>query len=116
MANDSKPTEPILSKWTPVTLGLSFVTGIGITLMIVGAAWGALSAEANPLIGGLVGGGALLFIAGIAAWMAVERPFTHFDDINQPKDTGHHHAVHDEHALAVVEDHSHAVAKHEGHH
>lgn len=91
---------------TPVTLGLSLVAGAGVTAMITAAAIGVIQgAQADSrALGVLFVTGLVALIAGIGGWIGVERPFAHFDDINQPKDTGHH-AEHsdDSHALAVVE-------------
>ncbi len=76
----------------PLTFGLALAAGIGIILMIIALALGAVRGEAADstafnltLIGGI-----LLTILGIGGWLAVVQPFKHFDDINVPQDTGHH--------------------------
>ncbi|MCU0475371.1 MAG: hypothetical protein MUC99_04530 [Anaerolineae bacterium] len=91
---------------TPVTLGLAVLAGSGMTLMIVAGGVGVIT-------GGNVGLwfiiGALALIGGGVAWVAIERPFTHFDDINKPLDGGHGHAhAADEHADDAHDAHGHA--------
>ncbi len=79
---------------TPVTLGLSVLAGTGMTLMIIAGGIGVITGTGVNLLFAL---GAVALIGGGVAWVAVERPFTHFDDIDQPLDDGHAHApAHDE--------------------
>lgn len=89
-----------------LVVGLAFVAGAGLILMVTAAAVGAIQGEAaspEPL-GLLFAVGVVLLAGGIGAWLAVVRPFTHFDDINQPVPDEHHHEEqHDsETALAPV--------------
>ena len=80
-----------------IVLGLAFVTGIGLLLILGALAVGMIAgseADSN-LIRGLLVGGALLMITGIGAWLGYVQPFSHFDDINQPMYHGHDH--HDDH-------------------
>ena len=81
-----------------IVLGLAFVTGIGLLLILGALAVGMIAgseADSN-LIRGLLVGGALLMITGIGAWLGYVQPFSHFDDINQPNYFGHDDAQHDE--------------------
>jgi ABC-type nickel/cobalt efflux system permease component RcnA len=86
----------------PLTFGLAMAGGIGLTLMIVALAVGVIGGEGADSsaisLTFLLGVG--LLILGIGGWMAVTRPFEHFDDIDQPADGGHGHAhaAHDDHA------------------
>jgi hypothetical protein len=92
-------------------LGLAFVAGAGLTLMVVVAG----IAVVNPTtdtgnLGLFFAIGVALLITGIIAWFAVTRPDTHFDDINVAMYHGHdHHDAHDTHAEsetpALVEHH-----------
>ncbi|MBK8026471.1 MAG: hypothetical protein IPK19_35060 [Chloroflexi bacterium] len=77
----------------PIPFGLALTAGAGLVLMLTALGLGVANAEiANGgLIGFLFVAGLLLLITGIGIWTAVVRPFDHFDDINQPKDTGHGH-------------------------
>jgi hypothetical protein len=86
----------------PIQFGLSLVAGGGLVLMIVALGVGVVNAEAanGGLVGTLFIAGLLLLIAGIGAWIGYTRPFAHFDDINEPKYTGHAHDHHDDHAEA----------------
>ena len=71
--------------------------------MVLVAGVGVIQGEAasTPTMALFFALGLVMLIGGIAAWMAVVRPFTHFDDINQPAPDEHHeHDSHDEHALA----------------
>lgn len=81
----------------PLTFGLALAAGIGVILMILALALGVIQgegADANAL-GLLLVGGLILMIVGIGGWLGVVQPFRNFDDINVPKDTGHHsHAAH----------------------
>lgn len=92
MSNQGHPSRQ------PVPFGLALTAGAGLILMILALGIGVVQgASANgSLIGLLFAGGLLLLVAGVGAWAAVVRPFANFDDINVPKDSGHH--GHDEHA------------------
>lgn len=76
----------------PLPLGLAFITGIGLTLMVISAAIGVVSGDAVDAgaLSLLFALGAAALIAGILAWFLVVRPDTHFDDINEPMYHGHH--------------------------
>lgn len=94
---------------TPVTLGLAVLAGLGMTLMIVAGGVGVITGQGVGLWFAL---GAAMLIGGGLAWVAVERPFTHFDDINQPLDGGHGHEAHAEDAheeAAHADSHGHAA-------
>jgi hypothetical protein len=81
---------------TAITLGLSFIAGVGLILMIVAGGLGVIEgANADSETIGLVFGiGVACFIVGIASWGAYLRPWEHFDDINVPQYEGHHHDEH----------------------
>lgn len=81
-----------------VTLGFALLGGLGITLMIIGASIGVIGKENadNTLVGLFILSGFLMLTTGIGAWLAVVRPWEHFDDINQPLYHGHHHEEHHE--------------------
>lgn len=106
----------------PLTFGLSFVAALGIIFMIVALGIGVLQgADVDTRLTGTVFVlGLMMMVSGIAAWVGVTRPFSHFDDISQPRDTGHHaHApahvesganVTEKESIIVVEDaHGHAI-------
>lgn len=100
----------------PLIFGLAMTAGIGVILMILALAFGVLQGETadGRTIGLVLAAGFALFLLGSVAWALVTRPFDHFDDINQPLDTGYGHghaapstalAVHDtdtEHAVEPV--------------
>lgn len=94
----------------PLTLGLSFIAGGGVTLMIVALAIGVADPAQESLVWLLFLVGLAMMIGGIVAWLGVVRPHENFDDIDQPLYDGHDHDDdhddHDEHALAVREDSS----------
>ena len=76
-----------------LTIGLASLTGIGFAAMATALAVGVsqgTSADSDS-VGLLFITGLLMFIAGIAAWMSVKRPWENFDDINVPMYHGHHH-------------------------
>lgn len=85
---------------TSLTLSLSFVAGIGLTIMIVALGWGVVDGNANgDIVGLLVAGGALTLITGIIGWAGLVRPWENFDNINEAHYHGHAHhddAHHDE--------------------
>jgi len=71
-------------------LGLSFVSGIGITLMVIAAGIGVIGGVEDSALGLLFAAGTAMLITGIIIWFAVVRPDTTFDDINEPHYHGHH--------------------------
>ena len=75
-----------------LTVGLSFVSGIGLTLMIIAAGIAVIGGEAadSASLGLLFVLGAAMLVTGIIVWFALVRPHTHFDDINEPMYHGHH--------------------------
>jgi hypothetical protein len=79
-----------------VLYGLAMVGGLGLTLMIIAAAFGVVGAMDSSMVFTLVMLGAGLLIAAIAGWVIATRPFEHFDDITVPQYTGHHHEEHHE--------------------
>jgi ABC-type nickel/cobalt efflux system permease component RcnA len=120
-------TAPVDKRKTahPLTFGLSFVASLGVILIIVALGIGVTqgSAADGNAVNALLVAGFLLMIGGIGAWVGVTQPFNHFDDISQPKYTGHAHhdepgEVHaDEKALtAVVTDaHGHVIETRQSH-
>jgi ABC-type nickel/cobalt efflux system permease component RcnA len=83
----------------PMSFGMALTGGIGLALMIVALGMGVVQGENSDTgaVSLLFLGGLLLLVIGVGAWVAVTRPFAHFDDITQPKDTGHGHGSHDQH-------------------
>ncbi len=81
-------------KLTHEEIALAFLIGGGFTLMMIAGGMGvAVGEEANAATFGMLFLlGLVAFIAGVAIWMVVVRPWTQFDDINVPKDAGHHGA------------------------
>jgi ABC-type nickel/cobalt efflux system permease component RcnA len=91
----------------PLTFGLSLTAGGGVILMILALAIGVIQGEAadGRLLSMMFAVGVALFIFGLGGWLAVKRPFTHFDDINKPIEDDHHgHASHDDHAIVSAEE------------
>jgi hypothetical protein len=91
-------------------VGLAFIAGTGLTLMVVAAGIGVVNGTADDgALGLLFAVGVALLVSGIIAWFAVVRPDTHFDDINVPMYHGHeHHDEHDSHTggeTALAEHH-----------
>lgn len=91
-------------------IGLAFIAGIGLTLMVVVAGIAVVGPAMDSSTLGLVFAvGAAMLITGIIAWFAVTRPDTHFDDINVAMYHGHdHHDAHETHAegeTALAEHH-----------
>ncbi|MBZ0304294.1 MAG: hypothetical protein K8J31_31450 [Anaerolineae bacterium] len=81
-------------------VGLAFVAGIGLTLMIVVAGIAVVSGETvdSSALNILFLLGVAMLVTGLAAWFGVVRPDTHFDDINVPMYHGHdHHDAHEAH-------------------
>jgi len=72
---------------------LAFVSGIGLTLMMVALGIGVIEGNAanDSLITGLFVGGLLALITGLLAWFFYAQPHKHFDDINEPHYHGHDH-------------------------
>jgi cytochrome c biogenesis protein CcdA len=89
-------------------IGLAFVAGIGLTLMVVVAGVAVVDPTLDSgSLGILFAVGVAMLISGIIAWFAVVRPDTHFDDINVPMYHGHDH--HDD---AHAESDTPALAEH----
>jgi hypothetical protein len=90
----------------PLTFGLALVAGAGLIVMIVALGLGAIQGDAanTSTFNGVFAIGVALLLVGIIGWALVVQPWTHFDDINVPMDTGHGHAApaHDEGAAIVV--------------
>lgn len=91
-----------------LSIGMAFIAGIGLTLMVVAAGVGVVQGEAasSSLLGLMFAGGLVMLISGIVAWFVIVQPHHHFDDINVPEYTGHGHG--DEHHAeehAIVEHH-----------
>jgi hypothetical protein len=87
-------------------LGAAMIAGLGVILMILVAAIGVVqgaTADSN-LLGLMFAGGVAFFLIGVVGWFGLTQPQKHFDDINIPKDSGHHghdaHAAQDDHAPA----------------
>jgi hypothetical protein len=97
MRSNSGVANPINNSQNSLTLGLSFVTGVGLILMVsalgVGVIQGGL-ADSNA-IGLAFIAGAIMFILGLVAWFSVVQPHKKFDDINVPQYTGHHDEEHE---------------------
>lgn len=95
-----------------LSLGLAFVAGAGVTLMILALGFGVTEGAAanNATMTITFVGGLMLLILGIVGWFIVVQPQKHFDDINVPMYTGHahdsHDAHHDEHAEDVQVEHA----------
>ena len=75
--------------------GLAMVGGLGMTLMILGAAYGVifaaqLDAQGTQDLGLLIVVGLLLMALAIGFWLGFVRPFQRFDDINIPADAERH--------------------------
>jgi hypothetical protein len=102
------------SKFTPLTMGLAMVAGLGLTVMVIALSIGAIEgANADTsAVGLLFAGGLAVLIVGIVGWFAVVQPHKHFDDIEVPMYGGHHH---EEHHEATAEDHDSEHASHGSH-
>lgn len=105
MAGQNENTERDPQSQNSITLGFSLLAGLGVTLMMVGAAWGVIEGESadSTTIGLLIIAGALMFISGAGVWMGYTRPWETFDDISQPMYHGHHHEE-EEHAVVLVDE------------
>mgnify|MGYP005848782293 CR=1 FL=1 len=77
----------------PLTFGLAMSGGIGLVVMMLALGIGVMQGEAadGNAIGMMFMIGLALLAIGVVGWLFVTRPFEHFDDISQPKDSGHHH-------------------------
>lgn len=73
-------------------VALAFLIGVGFALMalagLLGAGQGDLADSTS--YGLLFWLGVFTLAMGIVLWLVIVRPWTQFDDINQPKDSGHH--------------------------
>ena len=69
--------------------GLSFLAGLGLMLMVGGAALGVTDSAGGIGLGVLFAAGAAMFVCGILAWFAGNRPDMSFDDIDEPRYHGH---------------------------
>ncbi len=74
---------------------LALTAGAGLILMMLALAIGVVQGEAADAstIGLTFAGGLALLVLGIGGWLALVKPFQHFDDINEPHYTGHHDAA-----------------------
>jgi uncharacterized membrane protein len=81
-------------KLTNEEIALAFLIGLGMLLMIAAGLVGVMfGAAANASMYGILFLlGLLTFLAGLGLWIAIGRPWEQFDDINVPKDSGHHAA------------------------
>lgn len=78
-------------KLTVEEVAIAFLIGFGMLLMILAGGFGVTLDNANPVVFGTIFWlGIAAFVIGVILWLAFLRPWTQFDDINQPKDTGHH--------------------------
>lgn len=105
MAGQEQKIERDPKQQDAITLGFSMLAGLGLTIMIAGAAVGVMggtSADSNNF-GVLIAAGVLMFIIGGGVWMSYVRPWENFDDINEPHYHGHHHHE-EEHAIVPAED------------
>jgi len=81
----------VTSKPPALTLAtlLAFVAGLGLTLMVLGAAMGVTGSGGGSDLGVLFVAGAILFICGVIAWFASARTDAVVDDIDEPRYHGH---------------------------
>lgn len=95
----------------PLTFGLALAAGGGLILMITALATGVPAGDAanTSTFNGLFAMGVALFLVGVVGWLVVVQPWTHFDDIDVPADSGHGHAdphaAHDTAAIVPAETH-----------
>lgn len=91
-----------------ISLGLAFIGGAGLTLMMVVAGFGVVAGESadTTLATLLFLAGAAALISAIVAWFAIVQPHKHFDDINIPLEEEHHHGDEDEHAIVPHDEHT----------
>lgn len=99
-----------------VIVGLAFMAGLGLILMVIALAMGVIEGEAANMntVNMTFLAGLVLLVSGIAGWIAVAQPHRHFDNINVPQDDGHHGHDAEEHALVVThpDDHTLVESKH----
>lgn len=78
---------------TPLTMSFAMIAGVGLTLAMLALGIGVIQGEAadGKLIGLTLIAGILFFLFGAVGWYMIVQPQKHFDDINIPQDTGHHH-------------------------
>ena len=90
MSTEDRDTQQKLPAYVPVLL--AFTAGLGLTIMAVALALGAIqgSNADGDVIGLTFAVGLALFVLGFAGWIGIVQPHKHFDDINVPADTGHH--------------------------
>jgi MYXO-CTERM domain-containing protein len=83
-------------KLTPEEFALAFLAGGGFVLMMIAGGVGVSVGDAAnaSTYGMLFLLGLAALIAGAVLWAVLVRPWTQFDDINVPKDTGHHAGEH----------------------
>jgi len=86
----------------PLNLGLSLAAGLGLTLMMIALGVGVTNDNAGAFVGGAFALGVVLLLIGVIGWAAVLRPFDHYDDIDVPQYTGHHHDSHEAHGAIIV--------------
>ncbi len=78
-------------KLSPEEMALAFLIGLGMLLMILAGGFGTALENANSVVFGTIFGlGLAALLIGIVLWLAFVRPWTQFDDINVPKNSGHH--------------------------
>ena len=79
-------------KLTNVEIALAFLIGLGVMFMALAGGMGAAFGNyANEVLYGVIfAAGVLAFLSGVILWFVLVKPWMQFDDINVPKDTGHH--------------------------
>lgn len=111
MASDSEKSPGMVhdTGQTTLTLGLALLSGVGFIAMVIAMGVGVATAEPNSaeiagegIVAVLFVAGLAAFLTGIFAWIAVVRPQSNFDDINVPM--YHGHADHDSSAIVPAED------------
>lgn len=76
----------------PLHFGLSMLAGFGLIVMILALGVGVLTPNMDSgTVGFFMILGLVLFISGLVGWLSVVRPFSHFDDINEPIADAHSH-------------------------
>jgi ABC-type nickel/cobalt efflux system permease component RcnA len=97
VANDSEPTSSAHDTGNnALTLGFSFAAGLGLILIISGLAYGVTGGSNvnDDAVVLMLAAGAAFLILGLGAWLSIMQPWTRFDDINVPMNTGHHNEPH----------------------
>lgn len=101
---------PTNQSQSPLAIGLAFITGLGLIIMIVALGLGVVNGNDTNTnsLGVLFAAGLVMLIGGIGCWLGAVRPFQHFDDINKPAEDDHH---------ATSEPHAdeHAIVEHKAH-